>query len=180
MKNMHIHYSTRRLDLIASTLEHILAELESPAALGNLLHVDVSADWPPGEYDRGAQEYFRDRLQEGGEEVIGWYGWYAIRRATIEKPAVVVAAGGYLGPPDEKGDVEIGYSVVPSFRKQGYATEIVLALVQIALADSRVRRIIARTGTENRASITVLERAGFFQVGPVDDEGNIRFELFRA
>ncbi|MBN2092458.1 GNAT family N-acetyltransferase [candidate division KSB1 bacterium] len=172
-------HATHRLDLIAATPEHVLAELESPAALGNLLHADVSADWPPGEYDRGAQEFFRDRLQEGGEEVIGWYGWYAIRRTTIEEPAVVVAAGGYFGPPDENGDVEIGYSVVPSFRKQGYATEIVAALVHIAFADLRVHCVIARTGVQNQASIKVLQNAGFRQSGSPDDEGNIRFELLR-
>jgi RimJ/RimL family protein N-acetyltransferase len=175
---MHLrHYSSNRLDLIAATLDHVLAELESSASLAALLRAEVGSDWPPGEYDRGAQEFFRDRLQEGGEEVVGWYGWYAIRRATSELPAVAVAAGGYFGPPDENGDVEIGYSVVPSYRKQGYATEIVEALVHTAFTDSRVRRIIARTGTENQASKTVLERAGFRQLDSVDDEGNIRFEL---
>jgi [ribosomal protein S5]-alanine N-acetyltransferase len=172
-------YRTDRLDLVAWTLEHLLAELESPDRLAAMLGAQIGPDWPPGEYDRGAQEFFRDRLIEGGEQAAGWYGWYAILRAAGDHPAVVVAAGGYFGPPTETGDVEIGFSVVRSFRRQGYAGEIVHALVSMALADPRVRRVVARTTPLNHASVATLMREGFLQAGSADNEGNIRFEKAR-
>ena len=118
-------FSTDRIDLVASTLDHLLAELDSSEHLASMLNAEIGPGWPPGEYDRGAQEFFRDRLIDGGEKVVGWYGWYAMKRAHAGQPAAVVAAAGFFGPPDEAGVVEIGYSVVESFQKQGYATEIV-------------------------------------------------------
>lgn len=173
-------YSTDRLDLIASTADHISAELESAERLASLLDAEIGPDWPPGEYDRGAQEFFRTRLLEGGEGVIGWYGWYAIWRATEDHPACVVGAGGYLGPPNQAGEVEVGYSVVPAFQRQGYATEMVQALVDIALSDARVGRVVARTTPQNPASISVLKRVGFSQAGGIDAEGKLHFEIFRG
>ena len=53
---------TERLDLVAATLTHIQAELESATALGRLLEAEVPSSWPPGEYDEPAQRYFLDCL----------------------------------------------------------------------------------------------------------------------
>ena len=171
--------STFRLDLIPATLAHLLAELESPERLASLLGATIGPGWPPGEYDRGAQEFFRDRLAAGGDDAVGWYAWYAVRRAEADAPAVVVGGAGFLGPPDEDGDVEIGYSIVESFRRQGYAGEIVQALVDVACGDPRVRRVLARTTAANSASIAVLERAGFVASGGADEEGSLKFTLVR-
>src|SRR6185503_12468520 len=104
---------SERLTLIASTLAYVRTELESPDQLATLLGAVVSTDWPTGEYDRNAMEFFRGRLEEGGEEVEGWYGWYAVRDADEEGPRALVGAGGYFGPPDAEGTVEVGYSVLP-------------------------------------------------------------------
>ena len=78
---------TARLELRAATLEHLEAELEGPERLKNLLGADVLPSWPPGEYDRFAVAYFRDRLAEGGEAVAVWYVWYAILTATSGSPS---------------------------------------------------------------------------------------------
>ena len=50
----------------AATLDHLCAEIEAPAKLASMLGIDVPAGWPPGEYDRAAQEFFRDRMEELG------------------------------------------------------------------------------------------------------------------
>lgn len=146
--------ATQRLDLVAATLEHVQAEIESPERLGVMLGARIGPGWPPGECDRRAQELLRDRLVDGGDGVVG--------------------DAGFFGPPNGAGSVEIGCSVVESFQKQGFATEIVQALVAVAFSDPRVRQVAARTTSGNPASITVLERAGFVGAG---DDGTLRFEL---
>jgi len=158
------YYSTDRLDLIAATLKHLLAELESSKQLASSLNTVIGTDWPPGEYDRGAQEFFRDQLLENGEKAIGRYGWYAIRRASVGQQAVVVAACGYFGPPTRTGEVKIGCSVPRSFRGQGYATEIAQALARIAFSDSRVHRVIARTTLKNLHPSRFLREQVLFEV----------------
>jgi RimJ/RimL family protein N-acetyltransferase len=172
--------STNRLELRAATLEHISAELEAPERLAFLLNARVEPGWPPGEYDRGAQEFFRDRLKEGGMAVIGWYGWYAIRRGSSDQPSVVVGACGYFGPPSERGEVEIGFSVMSTWRGLGYATEMARTLIDNAFADSRVRKVIAHTTDDNVASSRVLEKCGFVCVRTNEEFGNKRFEILRA
>jgi len=172
--------STRRLELIAATVDHLQAELESPVRLAALLHAEIGEGWPPGEYDRGAQEFFRDRLLEGGTSAAGWFGWYAILRGTPDPPPVVVGAAGYFGPPNESGEVEIGFSIMPAWRRQGLAAEIVEALVAHAFTRPEVRRIIAHTTPQNEASCGVLRRVGFRRTGMGAEPGTIRFEFERT
>ena len=174
-----IKLSTNRLELIAATPDHICAELEAPKHLAFLLNSQVEPGWPPGEYDRGAQEFFRDRLIEGGVAVIGWYTWYAIRRGSPDQPSVVVGACGYFGPPSEGGEVEIGFSVMPAWQGMGYATEMARALIGHALTDSRVRKVIAHTTADNVASSKVLEKCRFVFVCTNEESGNKRFEILR-
>jgi ribosomal-protein-alanine N-acetyltransferase len=156
---------TARLDLVAATIDHLAAELEDPQRFANLIGAVVLPSWPPGEYDRHAITYFHDRLAETGAAAAGWYVWYAIRRTTADCPATLVAGGGYFGPPLPDGTVEIGYSVVPEWRRQGYATELVQALIQRAFEEPRVRRILAEAEVANIASIGVLGRCGFRRMG---------------
>ena len=128
---------TERLVLIASPLEHLEAELSSPALLGDLLGVAIPEDWPPGEYDRHALDFFHEKLKSEVPSPVGWYGWYAIMRDLCRQWEGLIGAAGYLGPP-AKGSVEIGYSVLPSARGKGFAKEIVKALVApLALPLSR-------------------------------------------
>jgi len=179
MNNKKLLHSDR-LSLIASTLAHVRTELESPAELTTLLGAVVSTEWPTGEYDRDAMEFFRERLEEGGAEVEGWYGWYAVRPADSESPRALVGAGGYFGPPDKEGTVEIGYSVLPEWQRRGYASEIVRMLVEHAFMFPSVERIIAHTTEENPASIAVLLRSGFQAAGRGQEAGTLRFERSRS
>ncbi len=167
---------TPRLTLYAATLKHVQAELEHPDQLGLLLAAEVSAAWPPGEYDREAMEYFRDRLEAGGAAAEGWYGWYAVREEDQDGPRALVGAAGYMGPPDTSGVVEIGYSVLPEWQRRGYASQIVDALVRRAFAQAGVRRVIAHTTPSNVGSVAVLLRCGFRQVGTGNEPGSVRFE----
>ncbi len=169
---------TARLLLVPTTVEHLEAELHAPGRLPELLGVVVPAGWPPGLYDRDAMAFFHARMLEAGSAAAGWYGWYAIRRATTDGPAILVASGGYLGPPTLDGTVEIGYSVVPEYRNHGYATELVSALTNRALAllVAGVRRVVAEVDDQNSASRKVLMRCGFDPVGSGREPGHTRLE----
>ncbi len=170
---------TPRLDLIAATLDHVEAELKSRAALRDLLGADVPDGWPPGEYDRGAQEFFRARLASGGASLVGWLTWYAVTRTSEGRRGALVAGAGFLGPP-AGGSVEIGYSVVPAARGRGYATEIVGALLAYAFGQPGVREVVAHTSDDNVASTRVLLRCGFSRVGPGPERGSVKYRAERT
>lgn len=170
---------TARLDLVAASLDHLNAELESPGALGRLLDARVAQGWPPGEYDRAAIDFFRHQLTVD-PGAVGWYAWYAVVRADAGREAVLVGAGGFFGRPSGDGVVEIGYSIVPGFRGRGLATELTAALMEFALDTPGVARIIAHTTPDNAASIKVLERCGFDPAGAGEEPGTLRFVLGAA
>jgi RimJ/RimL family protein N-acetyltransferase len=169
---------TNRLDLVPATLTLVEADIESPEALARRLGATVPASWPPGEYDRSAMEFFRDRLSED-PEAVGWYGWYAVHRPVEPHGAVLVGTGGYLGPPNADGVAEIGYSIVPESRGLGFATELVHALVSRAFSKPQVVRVIAATTSTNLGSVRVLERCGFSLVGPGSEPGTVQYATTR-
>ncbi|KAA9338184.1 GNAT family N-acetyltransferase [Hymenobacter busanensis] len=164
---------TPRLQLIAATPTSLQAELEEPTRLSDYLRAELPADWPPGEYDRSACQHFFEQLQARGEAAAGWYGWYALYGNVSPS---LVGCGGYFGPPDEDGRVEIGYSLSEHWRGQGFATEIVRALVGRIAGHAPVKRIVAHAHPENLASRKVLQRTGFRQMHPSDQEDACLFE----
>jgi len=71
--------------------------------------------------------------------------------------------------------VEIGYSVAEGWRGLGLATELVAALVERAVREGSVRRVIARARPDNVASISVLRKNGFCEVASSESD-LLRFE----
>lgn len=169
---------TERLLLIPSSAAHLAAELESNSVFEAFIGASVPASWPPGEYDRSAQEYFFNALTEGGDAATGWYGWYAVLQSVDGSNSrnAVVGCGGYFGPPSHEGVIEIGYSMCKEFQRQGFASELARGLVKHVREHVSPSRIIAHTYESNPASIAVLERSGFVRAAESDQPEALLFE----
>lgn len=167
------------LRLVAATAQLAAAELAGPHKLAALLRAEVGPGWPPGEYDRDAQQFFLERLTQGGEAAAGWYCWYALLDRGPGRSPAMVGAGGYLGPPDGQGVVEIGFSVLPAWQGQGLATAMAADLVENAFRDDRVRTVAAQTFDSNMPSRKVLEKCGFLFTGMDQASGTMRYEMSR-
>lgn len=88
--------------------------------------------------------------------------WLA--RAVFGRPAeTVVGRAGFDGPPDDRGMVEIGYAIVPEFRRQGYARAAVGELLVYA-SEHGARTVRASVSVENVASLAVIRGNGFEHV----------------
>lgn len=166
---------TPRLELVLATPEMLRADLAGPAALGEALGATVPVPgWPPGEWDAPAVRWMLGQVESGVSPGV-WGAWYYLRA----EDRLLVGAGGYKGAPDESGTVEIGYSVVESVRRRGYATEAALGLTARAFADPSVRRVIAETFPHLVASLGVLRRLGFSPAEAASEEGAVRLERLR-
>ena len=165
---------TDRLTLAPATVALARAEIGDRGEFGRLLGAVVPDNWPP-ETAADALALFLSWL-EAAPDRVGWFGWYALAGIGDAGLPVLVGGGGFLGPP-KGGTVKIGYSMLPEFQRQGYATEMVGGLVRWALAQSGVDLVTAETEWANPASVRVLEKAGFVAVGPATDPGGTRFEL---
>ncbi|MEO7358707.1 MAG: GNAT family N-acetyltransferase [Gemmatimonadaceae bacterium] len=172
----HSVIRTPRLLLIAATEQHVRAELDALETFRTLIDADVPASWPPGQYDRDAQEFFLQALVDGGTAAIGWFGWYALHWVDGAHRATLIGCGGYLGPPSPDGTAEIGYSVCSEWCGRGFATEMAKALAQYAARLPEVRRVIAHTHHNNHASVATLLRSGFTNSAASDQPDTLLFE----
>jgi len=161
---------TARLELIPATATSIRAEIGGAPALAALLGATVPDNWPP-EQIAEALPWFLQKLEAASTDQIGWLCWYALAKSEPQELPVLIASGGFLGPPQQQSmSVELGYEVLPQFRGLGYATEMVGALVDWALAQTEVQRVVADVHPDNIPSIRLLRRLHFIEIGIRDDE----------
>ena len=92
--------------------------------------------------------------------------WVMIERVS----GTVVGDIGFMGPPDESGSVEVGYSVIPDRRRRGYATEAARAILEWVLTEPSVAVVMAGCEEANEASIRTLDRIGFRRTGQTNGE----------
>ena len=65
-----------------------------------------------------------------------------------------------LTPHHDGTDTEISYQLLPDWWGQGYAQEALQSVIEYALKDLALPRVIAETQTANLASCRLLERVG--------------------
>ena len=154
---------TERLELIAATAEVAGAALSDPAEVERRLGVRVPDGWPSDDLRDILPGYARDAADPG---LLGWGPWLMVE--AVER--VVVGDIGFHRRPDDAGAVEVGYGVLPEYRRRGYAFEAARALVDWAFTQPGVRRVVAECEADNVGSIRILERLGMRRVGA---EGNL-------
>lgn len=153
---------TPRLDLILMSPGLMRALLAADwGQAGRLLGADIPAEWQ-GEY----WQWLGDRPDraEADPSVAPWFGRILLRGTGGTQPEVVGEAG-FHGPPDETGRAEIGYMVVSAHRRRGYAEEAARALMSWASAEHGITRFRASISPGNVASLSLIRKLGFTQVG---------------
>lgn len=157
-----------RLDLV----------LLGPTFLANWLVAEPGPDLgfsDPFSFLVGAEDVVRLRLTQ--LEMNPELGPWLLRALCLRDEGVAVGFIGFHAAPDERGLVEIGYEVLPAFRRRGYASEAATAL--IAWAGRRgVRTVRASVRPQNTASLALLARHGFVLVGEQLDEEDGRELVF--
>jgi RimJ/RimL family protein N-acetyltransferase len=166
---------TRRLNLIAATPELIRKDIEGREFLSEALNVSVPESWPPDLYGSRAMQFALSQLGEVTEQ--GWSFWYLL---TAASPCELVGICGFKGRPDESGSVEIGYSILSTYQRRGYATEAVACLVGWAFSHHNVKEVCAETFPHLIQSIQVLKKNGFQYTGAGSETGVIRYAINRS
>lgn len=152
---------------------------------------------PPGWPDDDGVEHIA-RWRALAEHDGGRSSWRA--RAIVDGAGGFVGHAGFHGPPvpvgtalDDPtfegtveqcsgGAVEVGYTILPSHRRRGYAAEAVEGLLLWAATTGEVGAVIACVRPDNVASLAVIARVGGFrEIGRCrdgeDDELVLRRDL---
>lgn len=152
---------TARLRLIPVDAESLAALINGEPEPTELRHtVRFPRPFAPPPLTDDAFPFILERLN--AEPDGGWWSVWMFSRTDTRD---VVGAGGFAGPPDEQGALQIGYSVYESQQGQGFATEAVQALLNWALARDQVRAVRATIPPWNGPSVRVAAKVGMRQVG---------------
>ena len=162
-----------RLDLIASTPRLALAAVEGAESLTRAAGARVPAAWPPALYADSLRS-IAARLA-GDPSSAGWLSWLFLLRGESEE-RTLVGIGGFGGRPDAALHVEIGFALLDEFHGRGLATEAVCSLLTWAFSREPSLTAIAETLPALPASLAVLRKAGFREVGAGASPGSLRFE----
>jgi len=156
MKPLDRTLLTPRLRLIPVTADLAAAARESHRAFGEILGAEVPPDWSATSLalvGRSAHPAWGQRPAP-------------MRAVVVHRNANVVIGDIRFEPslqvPDE---IELGYEIVSSFRRQGFATEAAGAVIDWLFRQGGAAEILAGCDRHNLASVCTLRRLGFWLDG---------------
>lgn len=162
-------FETKRLRMIPFTLDLVVTVLDDKDKLEHALGVKVPEDWPGPDFAEILQMVAADLTNH--PEKNGWMGLIVHKQDQR-----IIGDMGFHQPPDAEGKVEIGYSIIPSYRQQGFTFEMAEALVHRAFQHPDIKRITAENVlADNTPSIRILQKLGMKQVGA--DDGVVHFAV---
>jgi predicted acetyltransferase len=130
--------------------------------------VEIGAE-VPADLRSGLESFLRYRLAQLAVDssIREWLG-RAMILTDRGGSRRVIGTIGFHGPPDEQQRLEIGYSVHAPYRRQGYASEAVRAMLDWAASEHGVSRFVASVSPTNEASLNLVRGFGFTPTGEQD------------
>jgi ribosomal-protein-alanine N-acetyltransferase len=153
--------TTKRLHLLACDAPMLQALAAGDKATAQYLQVEVPPRWSA--FGPSIYQYTLLQLKKNPANYI-WWTYLAI----LTETETLIGAGGFKGPPDEKGLVEIGYEIAKPYRRQGFATEMARGLIEYAFSHHNIHIVQAHTKPKINASSSVLKKCGMQKVQEIE------------
>jgi RimJ/RimL family protein N-acetyltransferase len=148
---------TPRLKLVPITPALAAAARESGQALEQAVGAEALADWSGASLNLVA----RSAPQDGA----GRLAPAPIRALVVHREDKCIIGDVRFEPSRREDSPEIGYSIAPSRRREGYATEAAGAVVDWLFEEGGARRVVAGCDKANIASVHILRNLGFWLDG---------------
>lgn len=87
----------------------------------------------------------------------GFESWLII----IKQEMKIIGDIGFKGIPNQFGEVDLGYGIIETEQRKGYAIEAAKALSNWAFSHPNVKKITAKCLIDNYGSVKILEKLNF-------------------
>jgi RimJ/RimL family protein N-acetyltransferase len=156
MVSLEHELTTARLRIVPVTPALAAAARESHGAFARALNAEVPPDWSSASL-----------ALVGRSAYAVWGPEPAPMRAIVvhKRANVVIGDVRFEASAQAADEVEIGYEIVPSFRRQGFCTEAASAVVDWLFHEGGAAEIIAGCDRRNVASVKTLRKLGFWLDG---------------
>jgi len=170
-RSMSEYIHSKRLDLIPMTPGFLRASLGQDVRVAEeRMRISLPAGWPGEE---AGLLSMRLKQLEDDPTLQPWL----VRAMVVRETGIMVGHIGfhtapcpdYLQPFCPEG-VEFGFTVLPAFRRQGYARESAIALMTWARLAHDVRKFVMTIRPDNIPSQRLAAQLGFVRIGSHVDE----------
>lgn len=152
--------NAQRLALLALDRELAALQASSRTAFFNAIAVMHEPLWPPAPFEASALDWAFTNLNRDPDGV-GWYGWALLANEGDERlPPRLVGVAALIGRPDDEGEVELAFGLLPDYRGRGYAVDAVRVLANWAF-ENGAKRLIVHLDAEDVGTAHMLARSGF-------------------
>ncbi len=170
--------TAERIALLALDRELAALQASSRTVFFNAIAVTHEPIWPPAPFEPGAFAWAEQNLAHDPEGQ-GWYGWVLLANEGERAPPRLVGIAALIERPDEDGDVELAFGLLPEFRGRGYGGETIRALATWGFANG-AKRVIAHLDAEDLNAAHTLAKQGFTDTREPSYPGVSRWALRAA
>ena len=151
---------TKRLRLLPLDYENLMLLKESRADMEQNLGLVSSNLTFSGEFRELRAETFEFWLENAGD-MDSDYRWHTNWEIILAEENRSIGGASFLGAPNRKGEVILGYILHQDYRKKGIMSEAISAISDWALKEGGARRVISFVQKESEAVDKLLKKCGF-------------------
>lgn len=167
--NQQLKIETERLVITPITTNFASKILNDDITAYDELGINQIDEWPNQEI-REILPIIRNKLSLQPNP-DGFEAWLFIDKSEN----IIIGDGGFKGAPDKNCKIDIGYGVISSKRRQGYAFEAVTALLKWGFSQDNVKAITADCQKNNTTSRKLLLKVGMSEIK--QDDELVYFEI---
>jgi ribosomal-protein-alanine N-acetyltransferase len=156
---MKLIISTSRLTLLPFTKTICEQVLNGTYEELEMLNITPAEQWPDEETIDTLPRIINNLNKVS--EPTGFESWMVIETKTGK----IIGDIGFKGLPDKQGEADLGYGIVCSKRRKGYALEAANGILRWAFSNHSLLVVTASCLIENQGSARILESLGFSMTG---------------
>jgi RimJ/RimL family protein N-acetyltransferase len=166
---------TERLILKPLTYEQLTKYMRLDNSLETELNLNTTSRTISADLREALEQTILPNVADSGKNYLFSTIWTIISKADN----LMVGDLCFVGEPNADGEIEIGYGTYEEFRKRGFMTEAVGAMIEWAKKQPDIRTIIALTEKTNIDSFSILQKNNFTKSGETGTLYNWRLEIIQ-